>query len=47
MLIEQFYSDSKTDQPLADMAKEAFLVDGDKLYIWSKEGEKYGALKNT
>lgn len=45
--IEQFYSDSKTDQPLADMAKEAFLVDGDKLYIWSKDGEKYGALKNT
>ncbi len=29
--IEKFYSDSKSDQPLAQMAQEAFLVKGDRI----------------
>lgn len=32
--IDAFYSDSKSDQPLAGIAKEAFLVKGDQLLPW-------------
>ena len=34
--IDRFYSDSKADQPLAGIAKEAFLVKGEKLLPWGK-----------
>ncbi len=33
-IIESFYSDSLSDSPLAEIAKEAFLVKGDKLIKW-------------
>ena len=33
-VIHRFYSDSRTDAPLAGLAKEAFLVDGDRLKPW-------------
>jgi phosphatidylglycerophosphatase C len=33
-VIEQFYSDSRSDQPLADRALRAFLVKGDRLIPW-------------
>ena len=40
--IQQFYSDSCSDMPLAKMANEAFLVKGDRIVIWEitqiKEG---------
>ncbi len=32
--IEQFYSDSRSDSPLADLADEAYLVIGDRLEKW-------------
>ncbi len=35
--IEEFYSDSYSDSPLALLAEKAFLVDGDKLVRWDKE----------
>ena len=35
-VISEFYSDSEKDQPLADMAKEAYLVDKDKIIDWDK-----------
>lgn len=40
--INEFYSDSFSDQPLASLAKKAYLVVGDKLYDWDKykKGEK-------
>lgn len=34
--IDEFYSDSFSDSPLADMAKEAFYVCGDVLIPWDK-----------
>lgn len=37
--IRRFYSDSLTDAPLADMAREAALVRGGKLEPWPKEGK--------
>ncbi len=46
-IIDSFYSDSKADQPLANMAKKAFLVNGNKIYLWLKESEMCGAKKNT
>ena len=33
-IICKFYSDSKTDAPLADIAQEAFLVKTDDVYPW-------------
>ena len=33
--IEEFYSDSKSDTPMAEISKKAFLVDGNKIYIWN------------
>lgn len=33
-VIDEFYSDSRTDSPLADISKKAFLVKGDKLLPW-------------
>ena len=32
--IEEFYSDSRSDTPLAKIAQKAFLVKGDKREIW-------------
>jgi len=34
--IDRFYSDSHADAPLADIAKQAFWVDGDKITPWPK-----------
>lgn len=34
--IEEFYSDSLSDAPLADLAGRAFLVDGDRLLPWPR-----------
>lgn len=32
--IDEFYSDSKSDTPLAKAAEKAFIVDGDKISEW-------------
>lgn len=38
--MENFYSDSYSDQPLAKIAKNSFIVKGDKLIVWDfKKGE--------
>ena len=34
--VEQFYSDSLSDAPLADIADEAFIVAGDNLILWNE-----------
>ena len=34
--IDEFYSDSLSDQPMADLAKSSFLVDGDTLIPWEE-----------
>lgn len=34
--IENFYSDSLSDAPLAEIAKSAFIVQGDKLFAWER-----------
>lgn len=33
--INEFYSDSYSDQPLASLAKKSFMVVGDSLYDWN------------
>ena len=33
-VIDEFYSDSYSDQPLADLARRAFLVRGDEILAW-------------
>ncbi len=38
--IEQFYSDSYSDQPMADLARESFLVKGEQLISWQKGSRK-------
>ena len=38
--IEEFYSDSLTDSPLAYIAEKAWLVKGDKLSLWPPKKEK-------
>ena len=35
--IEKFYSDSKSDTPLAEIAKQAFIVDNDNIYDWKED----------
>jgi len=35
-VIDEFYSDSYSDSPLARLAKKAYLVKGDKLLPWSR-----------
>ena len=35
--IDRFYSDSLSDTPLASIAREAFLVKGEKLQVWDKK----------
>jgi len=35
-IIEEFYSDSYSDDPLAQIAVKSFLVDGDKISGWRK-----------
>ncbi len=35
-VIDEFYSDSYSDSPLAKLAKKAYLVKGDKLLPWSR-----------
>ena len=32
--VEAFYSDSRSDAPMAELAKEAFLVKGDRVIPW-------------
>lgn len=39
MEIEIFYSDSESDAPLAFMAKKAYIVRGESLYVWKREGK--------
>ena len=34
MNIEEFYSDSRSDQCLADIAEKAFIVKGEKVREW-------------
>ncbi len=34
--IDEFYSDSFSDAPLANISKKAFLVDGDKIIPWEE-----------
>lgn len=41
-VIDSFYSDSLTDTPLADMAREAMLVQGTALAPWPRELQKGG-----
>ena len=38
--IEEFYSDSYSDSPLANISEKAFLVKGDKLLPWDMEKSK-------
>lgn len=40
--VNEFYSDSYSDQPLADLARASYLVNGDNLYKWDeyKNGTK-------
>ena len=42
--VNKFYSDSYADTPLAEIAEEAYMVRGDKLYKWN-EYEMSGAEK--
>ena len=35
--IEEFYSDSLSDSPLAEISEKAYLVKGDELSLWPKE----------
>ena len=37
--VEVFYSDSLADQPMAALAREAWLVKGDLLSPWPKDGK--------
>lgn len=36
-VISEFYSDSAKDQPLADLAEKAYIVDKDKVLAWDEE----------
>jgi len=36
--IDDFYSDSHSDRPLADVARRAFFVRGDKISPWNGRG---------
>ncbi len=38
--IQKFYSDSETDAPLAELAKAAFFVRGDKIFSWTDRAEE-------
>ena len=38
--IDSFYSDSYSDEPLALLAKKAYIVDGDKLIEWDYDKHK-------
>lgn len=38
--IDHFYSDSLSDYPLAEIADEAFLVNGEQINPWPEKGEK-------
>ena len=33
-VIDNFYSDSYADTPLAKLAKRAYMVDGDRVFDW-------------
>ncbi|MGN0515325.1 MAG: haloacid dehalogenase-like hydrolase [Lachnospiraceae bacterium] len=35
--IQNFYSDSKSDQPMANLAENAFIVNGDEIKEWKNE----------
>ena len=37
--IENFYSDSKSDQPLAEISKQAFIIDNENIYEWKEENK--------
>ena len=39
-VIDRFYSDSLSDSPLADIAKESFMVRGNQLLPWPKDKTK-------
>ena len=33
-IIKEFYSDSFSDEPLAELAKKSYIVNKDNLYPW-------------
>lgn len=37
--IDEFYSDSHSDDPLAEISKKAFIVKGDKIEKWKRDGD--------
>ncbi len=37
-VVGKFYSDSQSDQPLADLAEQAFLLKGGKIHPWRGKG---------
>ncbi len=43
--IDEFYSDSKSDEALASIAQRAYLVDDEEIYDWDALGEKKLGLK--
>lgn len=45
--IDEFYSDSLSDSPLAEIAKTAFIVKGEELTPWKEYAEEKAAKKNT
>ena len=38
--IDEFFSDSRSDQPLAELAGKAWLVKGEKIVEWNVENDK-------
>ena len=39
-VIDDFYSDSYSDEPLANLAKRAFIVDGEQIIAWDHSKHK-------
>ena len=46
LLIGEFYSDSFSDQPLADIAESSYLVLGNDLFVWDEYIKGNKILKN-
>ena len=43
-VIDEFYSDSYSDTPLAEIAKKSYIVDGEKLCDWGSTPKKHNAF---
>lgn len=43
--IKEFYSDSFSDQPLADLAEQSYIIDGEMIYNWNKYKKGIKELK--